>query len=161
MAKQLALMPGSLDIISPLITTDELISNPLEVTYKSPKQHRKAVYKIAQYFKREFRYDFVQYGYNGNEKDELHCAFLWIDPECVELAVDFKVPCVGATCFRWRTTADDTPIWVMDWVWFHPYYRRRGLLTAAWPLFKERFKNFACEHPLSDPMKKFLHKQNI
>ncbi len=158
MVKELALKRGALDIIAPLISVDEPLTNPLEVTYKSPKQHRKAVYKIAQFFKKEFNYDFVQYGYDGNEKDELHSAFLWIDPWTVELATEFKVPCVGAACFRWRNDADDTPIWVLDWIWFHPYYRRKGLLAAAWPQFRERFKNFACEHPLSEAMKSFLLK---
>ncbi|MDA8084066.1 MAG: hypothetical protein M0024_10460 [Nitrospiraceae bacterium] len=160
MTKPLAMQKGALDIIAPLISVNEPFTNPLEVTYKSAKQHRKAVYKIARFFKKEFQYDFVQYGYDGDEKDELHCAFLWIDPGTVELATEFRVPCVGATCFRWRSNADDSPLWVMDWIWIHPFYRRKGLLTAAWPQFRDRFKDFVCERPLSEAMKKFLLKND-
>ncbi len=46
----------------------------------------------------------------------------------------------------------------MQWIWFHPYFRRQGLLTEAWPKFKEEFGNFCCEPPLSDAMETFLSK---
>ncbi len=46
----------------------------------------------------------------------------------------------------------------MQWVWLHPYMRRKGCLTRAWPIFAERFGQFDCEPPLSDAMQTFLEK---
>jgi hypothetical protein len=50
----------------------------IRVTIRSPKRLRKAVYLCAAYFRREFHYDFVQYGFDGDEDDPDHVAFLWV-----------------------------------------------------------------------------------
>lgn len=159
MVKPLAVISkGVLDIIPPVITSKEKITNPLRVDTKSPKQHRKAVYKMALYFKRELDYDFVLYDYKSNEADDFHVAYLWIDPDCVDLSVEFRVPCIGATCFRLRKRKNAPSIWGMQWIWLHPYFRRKGFLTASWPKFKEEFPDFICEPPLSNSMISFLKK---
>lgn len=154
MAKPLAIRPEILDIKAPLIngTTQ---GNPIRVTVASPKQQRRAVFKIAQYFRREFHYDFPQYGYDGDETDPKHVAFLWVHPEAA-FSPDFRVPCIGATCFRWREYIDHTPEWAMQWIWIHPFFRRQGLLKMAWPEFASEFKGFRCEPPISDAMQFFL-----
>lgn len=150
--------PGVLDIKAPLITSKEPITNPFRVYRKSPIQHRKAVHDMALYFKREFNYDFPQYDYREEKPDELLAAYLWVHPDFIDFAVDFRIPCIGAACFRLRNRADAPSSWAMQWVWFHPYLRRKGLLAASWPHFNEGFPDFICEPPLSESMELFLKK---
>jgi hypothetical protein len=60
--------------------------------------------------------------------------------------VEDVFPCVGACCFRkWKD-------WTMQFAWLHPYFRRRQLLTAAWPQFEQEFGRFKLEPPLSPEM---------
>jgi hypothetical protein len=42
---------------------------------------------------------------------------------------------VGACCFRDTKLAHiATPVpWLLNWIWIHPFCRRKGLLTKAWP----------------------------
>ena len=152
----MAVPSGMIDIKAPLITSDEPIINPLRITIDSPKTYRKAVYRLALYFKREFHYDFEQFAVD--DEDRTHIAFLWIHPEAIELSCDYRVPCIGATCFRYREPRNRPSTWGMQWVWFHPYFRRQGLLRSAWSNFKEEFGDFRCAPPLSDSMTKFLEK---
>ncbi|BCU12764.1 MULTISPECIES: hypothetical protein [Microcystis] len=157
--KPLAINPDSVNIISPLISPKKIELNPIRITYKSPIQYRKAVYKIACFFRREFRYDFVQYGYEGEENDPKHVAFLWLHPEARPFTGDFRIPCIGATCFRYREWTDNPAGYAMQWIWFHPYWRRKGLLSESWSDFKQEFGDFICEQPISEAMTKFLDKQ--
>ena len=53
-------------------------------------------------------------------------AYLWC-PKNYGLP-GLRVHCIGAASFRKRR---DTQ--VLAWVWIHPFFRRQGLLTAAWP----------------------------
>lgn len=118
---------------------------------KSPAGHRMAVWRISQFFRRELRYDLDQYGYKGKETDPDHVAYLWVPPD-TGLA-GFRVHCIGATCFRKREASMR-----MEWVWFHPFFRSKGLLTDAWPMFKARHGEFQCCPPLSRAMHGFLEK---
>lgn len=143
----MAFFKGAFDIVCPLIKNDGLAL--VEVTAKSTHRHRKAVETLARYFKREEDYDFLQY--TAAEKDPIDIAFLWTPPETAGLT-GLIVPCVGACCFRKEET------WRLDWVWIHPFCRRRKLLTGAWPKFKEQFGEFDIEPPLSEAMEKALEK---
>ncbi|GET40077.1 hypothetical protein [Microseira wollei] len=151
----LAIRREAVDIVCPLIRGDYLF-NPIEVTIKSPKSYRKAVYRIAQFFRREFDYDFAQYGYEGEENDPDCVAFLWIHPEAGARGKEFQVPCIGACCFRLRQSG-----YALQWIWIHPYFRRQGLLSEAWTKFRDRFGEFDVDRPLSDAMKAFLNKQSV
>jgi hypothetical protein len=126
----------------------------VRVTMQSSKSHRKAVYFFAAYFRREFGYDFVPYGHDGNDTDPDHVAFLWVAPECDDSSYDSEwlVPCIGACCFRRHEN------WTMQFVWLHPYFRRHGLLTNAWPQFEQEFGRFDVQPPLSDLMEAALKK---
>lgn len=121
----------------------------IEVRPDSPRSLRKAVERIAYYFRREFNYDFVQY---AAEDDDPHShAFLWVAPYNL-----FPEETGGACCFRWREWEDAEPCWGLQWIWLHPYLRRKGLLAQAWPYYQERFGNFFSEPPLSPAMTAFL-----
>ena len=146
----------TIDLLMPRIklTRDDIWQTPIPVNWKSPKPRRLAVYRMAQFFRREFHYDFVQYGYEGNESDDPHhAAYLWIPPHCI---ADWSAHCIGACCFRKR---EDGCMW-LQWIWIHPFFRRRGLLSAAWPKFKAAHGDFGLETPLSDAMQAFAKSMN-
>jgi hypothetical protein len=44
------------------------------------------------------------------------------------------------------------------WIWLHPYYRRKGILSESWPMFVDRFGDFQVELPLSEAMESFMEK---
>ena len=153
MSEGLAIRPEAVNIVAPLIRGSHLCAAE-RVTARSPRARRRAVYRLAEFCRREMGYA-LQYGFDGEEDDEDHVAFLWVHPEAVGMGREFRVPCVGACCFRLR---EETGM-ALQWVWVHPYFRRRGLLTDAWPEFVREFGDFAVEGPLSDAMKGFLAKQ--
>lgn len=127
------------------------------VTTRSPVTHRRAVYACACYFRREGGYDFVQYGHDGQEDDEDARAYLWSTLCLDERGGDVAL---GACCFRLRCIP---PMMInrydLQWIWLHPYVRRHGYLTRAWPYFSARFPSFVPEPPLSPAMIAFLATQ--
>ena len=69
------------------------------------------------------------------------------------------VKTIGGCCFRYREFSNVPPRWSLAWIWLHPNYRRRGILTSNWELFKEKFgENFYVEQPRSEAMRAFLSK---
>ena len=124
------------------------IEGTLEVTRRSPLKYRKAVQRFAEYFQREFEYDFPQFW--AKEQEDYVAYLLFSD--------HYHVHC-GACCFRRRNYKDIGPSWAMQWLWIHPYFRRRGILTKTWPQF-DRFKPFVIERPISEAMIGFLKKHN-
>lgn len=151
MSAPLAIRPETVNIVAPLIRGTRL-PPVLRVVVDSPRAHRLAVYRLADCCRREMDYA-LQYGYDGDEDDPDHVAFLWVHPEAAGLGWEFRVPCVGATCFRLRDEG-----WAMQWVWMHPFYRRQGLLSDAWSELVVEFGAFAVEGPVSAAMKGFLAK---
>jgi hypothetical protein len=110
------------------------------------------VERFAHYFRREFGYDFVQF--------EAHEDVRWTarpqndDPHPYLIA--YRNRLVGAACFRWRVYTNVAPTWWLAWIWLHPYARRRGVLTQAWPIFTADHPGFFVEPPLSTAMEGFL-----
>ena len=139
------------DIKMPKILVKDGFESIVEVNCRSSLNRRKAVYQIATYFRREFRYDFLQYG--EAEDDPTHCAFLWLPMEQMS---GWFCHVIGACCFRQRDTGMS-----LQWIWLHPYYRRQGLLSYQWPRFQEKFgKDFLVEGPVSYAMEQFLRKRD-
>jgi hypothetical protein len=129
-----------------------------EVRPDSPLGLRKAVERLARFFQREFRYDFLQYSATeGRFEDRLSKdrAYLWTLPTWPPE----KEIAIGACCFRWREWSNVPPGWGLAWVWFHPFERGKGHLTGAWAYFLQRFPGFRCEPPISSAMRSFLAKR--
>lgn len=129
---------------------------PLVVTPQSPIKLRREVERFARYFRREFNYDARQF--EATEKPEKrkrpYAAYLFSnEPNCIPRVW------VGACCFRWREYQDVGPRWAMQWMWLHPYYRGKGILSGVWDEFHELHGNFYCEPPFSLAMEAFLRKQ--
>lgn len=159
MSAEYATNAKTINIIAPVITWPESVTLPLKVTCASPYTHRRAVFKLAQYFRREFHYDFVQYGYNGQEDDETHTAYLWPPDHWLGMS-GMKVHCIGAACFRERVTAKQETVQSLVWIWLHPFFRRRGFLNLAWSMWQRNHGDFCVEAPLSEAMFSFLKEKS-
>jgi hypothetical protein len=110
----------------------------------------KAVYERARLFRREFHFDFVQRLEQGpRQGPDKSRAFLFVDDRSV---------IAGAYAFQWLVYTDAPSGWTGDWVWLAPRFRRRGILTKAWPYFTELFGGFHLERPLSRAMAAFVTK---
>lgn len=167
--RPLAIRPETVNLVMPLIVGGRDVDEVTEVTSRSRRSHRVAVRKLAEFFRREFGYDFVQY-----HEDDLDCnprdtAYLWIHPEACDYVAwtavgdrrtVFRVPCIGACCFRWREWQNAPHGFALAWIWLHPYWRRHGLLSRQWSAFRAKFGVFDVEGPLSEAMKRFVEKVN-
>lgn len=116
------------------------------VTAKSPMALREAAENCDAFFLREHGYtrQFDKY-----DDDQEYLAYLWGEP------TEGRVAIYGACCFRLREYRDRTA-YALQWIWLHPYARRKGHLSAAWPYFRKRFGAFPVEPPYSDGMRAFL-----
>lgn len=116
---------------------------------------KQALEQFSRYFKNEMHYDNIQYEADNHNKDCV--GFLFTESAmdlCTEEHNSMPTRCVGGCCFR---KVQDT--WVLFWVWFHPFFRNKGLLSRHWKSFCSEFGDFAIEAPLSDSMKLFLQNQ--
>ncbi|MBS1828557.1 MAG: hypothetical protein JST93_24845 [Acidobacteria bacterium] len=122
----------------------------------APLRLRRAVQQFAHYFHREMGFDFIQY--ELTEADDYE-AFVWHEPH--DLDDNGTIGLVGACCFRTRRYKELGTLRALQWIWLHPYRRRRGLLKNAWPYFEKRYRRFDVEGPLSPGMTAFIKKTNF
>ena len=128
-----------------------------EVQHWQPLQRRLLVEKLGTYFRREFNYDFIPYLAIAPYKENV--VFLWLGEDYDKYgrkavaygAIEFE-PCDYPDLMKKGCQ------WQLAWVWFHPYMRNKGHLSAAWDYFQDRFGTFWVTRPLSSSMKKFLGK---
>jgi hypothetical protein len=125
----------------------------LRIQWDDPLPLRNAVHRFARYFRREFKYDFVQYSPSDIQGPDEANAFLFCDPRWED-----SYDAYGACCFRWREWKDHPPGWALQWAWMHPYWREKGHFKRVYPLFRERFGLFHFEPPLSKAMRGFIDK---
>ena len=143
-----------------------------EVSPLEPMRYRKAIEKIAYFFKRELGYDFPPYHTNHAYGDRRDVVFMWVgvdhigipilrrdgDTEWIDGGAIKKAVAYGACGFLPRTNHENEDSWELAWVWLHPYERKRGHLSNAWPYFLERFGLFSVGTPWSVGMQGFLRK---
>lgn len=118
-----------------------------EVTAASPLWRHDEMYNRAYAFKREQRYDFVQW--DNPERDHAAKGYLFAD-------ADGRI--IGCCAFRFREYTNHQPGWALQFVWVAPPYRRSGVLAERWPAFRDRFGDFLVEGPVSTPMQAFLRR---
>lgn len=120
------------------------------VNSESPRWKHKEIYQRALAFKREKRYDFVQWESPTGDSDRKVHGFLFTDDNGV---------IKGAAAFRWREPpSPEPPFWGLQWIWVCPRYRRQGLLESRWKALRQRFGDFLVESPISHSMQAFLEK---
>ncbi|HFL7940479.1 TPA: hypothetical protein ACG5DM_003543 [Pseudomonas putida] len=121
------------------------------VDKSSPLWMHGAVYDRALEFKREFKYDFVQW-----DGSSTRCA--GEDWQGWLLAADDMGTIAGACGFMRRGGAVEGAEWSLQWIWLAPKYRRAGLLESRWPSFLQAYGDFDIERPLSSAMQAFVLK---
>jgi len=126
-------------------------SDPELVNSVSPAWKHFEIYRRAQAFKREERYDFTQWQSSEGDDDPHVHGFLFANSEGA---------ITGAASFRWRVPAEPSPPhWGLQWVWVCPRHRRQGVLSSRWHMLRERFGAFVVEGPVSEGMHAFLVKR--
>jgi hypothetical protein len=162
--------PDQLDIVTPRIRAEKInpeskispwdillsqhVHPALEMHHISPRSAigaRKALEKLAYYFRREFQYDFILY-HSAAPMDPRDRAFL------VTWQYHDHRAAIGAIVFRWRKYEDAPHDLALQWLWLHPYLRRHGLLSTCWPSLREPLGDFYIEGPTSRAMADFLTK---
>ena len=128
---------------------------------RSPRPWRHAAEMLARYFRREFHFDFRPYTANESQPADPTIArdriLLFSTPDMVSAVLNAHC-FYGAVGVRWVDEPPATPCWSLEWAWFHPYERRQGHLTNAWPFILKMFPNPALAEPLSNAMNAFLRK---
>lgn len=127
---------------------DRVHEGPLRVERRSPRLW-KQVGQFSQYMQRELQHDFPMFDV-AMQGDGV-AAYLF----------GYGGFWVGACTFRDTAGAGMAEAWLAEWIWLHPYVRRRGLLTKAWPAFSQTHGDFLLLAPLSDAMEKFVKSQKI
>ncbi|WP_139092995.1 hypothetical protein [Pseudomonas sp. AU11447] len=123
---------------------------PEQVNENSPLWMQHEVRERAIRFKREFRYDFLQWNGSSTKKvtSNVH-GYLFSD----HTGTFPPGTIIGACAFVKRQGG-----WSLDWIWVIPSMRRRGVLLERWHAFLERYGDFDIEHPLSAAMEAFTYK---
>lgn len=118
------------------------------VLWDSPSWKQREMYNRALAFRREFHYDFVQWGENMDGELDAH-GYLFTNE---------RSEIVGACSFRDRSE-NGIQRWGLQWVWICPKERRSGHLSKRWQALREQFGDFVVESPVSDAMQAFLEKR--
>lgn len=126
----------------------------MRVDIWSSSKLKKFVYKFAFYFRREFNYDIIQY--SEDEEELTHRAFLFLSRAGDQYYDKDIYRILGGGCFRQRKYKDCYESYALQWIWIHPYMRRKGMLTKAFDEFMNQFEQFRVESPYSVEIKSFL-----
>lgn len=123
---------------------------PELVNEDSPFWMQQEVRERAIRFKREFRYDFLQWNGSSTKKvtPNVH-GYLFAD----QSRTFPPGTIIGACAFVNREGT-----WSLDWIWVIPSMRRHGVLLSRWSTFLERYGDFDIEHPLSEAMESFVRR---
>ncbi|MBK3780104.1 hypothetical protein G3A43_07525 [Paraburkholderia aspalathi] len=132
-----------------VLEADGSVPSMVLVTTHSPAWLHSEIYDRALAFKREFGYDFVQWGSPRGDDDLNACGVLFVDESGT---------IVGACAFRLREWNEQRQ-WALQWVWFAPQHRRQGHLARHWSAFRSEYGDFDVESPVSAAMQAFLAKQ--
>lgn len=140
----------------------------LVVGPKSPLSWLKAIEGLAYFAKRELGYDFPLYSADErlDEERQRDRILIFYRQEIKERQPSPRNPkdfinyysFLGAIGVRWREWENAEASWSVSWVWLHPYERRHGRLTEAWPFLVEMFPDACIERPVSEAMAAFLKK---
>ncbi len=134
---------------------------------ESPLSWRKAVEDLAYYCQNELGFEtgFFSANEGSDARFQRDRVLVFYRQEIKERQPSPRNPkdfinyysFFGAVGVRWRDWGHTPATWSLDWAWVHPYERRRGHLSEAWPFLLRMFPNPHIEHP-SEAMKAFLKK---
>ncbi len=143
------------DLIMPEITlpeNGEMLGIAYRIKATDSYECREAMFMLARYFRREFRFDGIQYASLRDKEDDndVYAYALTLETNYRPT----KATMIGAFVFRKREWGG----YGFQWMWLHPFVRNYGLLTKLWRPMREKFGDFYCEPPLSPAMLNFLKK---
>lgn len=125
-------------------------ATPELVDTNAPFWMHQEVYERALRFKRDFRYDFIQWnGCQSKKATSTYQGYLFAD----NTGTHPPGTIVGACAFALRQGS-----WSLDWIWVTPSMRRKGVLSYRWQAFLDKYGDFDIEHPLSDAMEAFVRR---
>lgn len=133
--------------------------SPALVTRHSPLFLRNAVHRFARYFRHEMHFDSVDFDPSESASGSTpYEAWVFHSPATDRMFEDKPLPfrMFGACCFH---VTEEPARATLRWVWLHPFFRGRGHLTQAWPLFRYRYGDFDIERPLSPAMAEFVRRK--
>jgi len=114
------------------------------------------VYKLAEYFKEELDYGRVPFCRMGLLSEE-YKALLFTEKALDKYEKEpspYRI--YGACVFTLLKFTKEPDCWVLNWIWFHPFFRNRGNLKKNWTQLEEEFGNFLIGKPISNDMSSFL-----
>lgn len=128
---------------------------PVHVSCSSPTWAHLEVYNRALVFAKEIEAGRVAWSEDGNMPATCH-AYLFGD-DCGTLPIG---AIAGACGFLWAKYTDGSAHWSLEWIWFCPAVRRKGVLTRQWNWLESHYgRKFEVSEPLSPAMEGFLRKQ--
>ncbi|WP_157641853.1 hypothetical protein [Burkholderia ubonensis] len=120
------------------------------VTSASPKWMHFEMYERALAFKREFGYDFTQWGSPSGDDDPNVAGHLFTnDAGAIVGACSFRSHVHNGQRYR-----------ALQWIWFAPAHRREGHLSRYWPVLRKLYGAFHVEPPVSAAMQAFLARHS-
>lgn len=88
------------------------------VTTSSPKWKRLEMYERALSFKRELKFDFIQWSHPDSVPKSDVNGYLFADAQGA---------IVGACSFCQRTSQSEKPYWGLEWIWITPKERKKAI----------------------------------
>jgi hypothetical protein len=105
-----------------------------------------SLYGIAKAFRREMKFDFVQWC----EIEDDGKGYIIADREGRAL---------GGFVVRWRKYTDVPHHWALVWIWIAPDYRRQGWLRRTWEMVEGKYSGIIPEKPFSAGTEAFFASQ--
>ena len=133
-------------------------NNLITIDHQSNTGLFEEVYKIAKYFKEELNYDSVPFSKQGMISKP-YKALLFTEralDKYKQGPMPYRI--YGACVFTLMKFKEDDDYWVLEWIWFHPFFRNRGNLKKNWKDLENEFGDFLIQKPISNDMNSFLKK---
>jgi hypothetical protein len=134
-------------------------NNLIIVDKKSDIDLHREVFKIAKYFSEDLNYNTIPPYPPLGVRDKDHTALLFTT-EATDLgkAESMSYRIFGSCLFRRQHFTEAEDCWVLEWIWFHPFFRRKGNLTKYWAYLERKFGDFLINEPESNDMVAFLDR---
>ena len=128
----------------------------LFVDKSSTTSHKDSLASLAYYFKKEMRFDHLQFDKDMYGNDD-YTGFLILKRamDLVEHEDHYPSRIIGGGVFV-KTNEN----FKLDWIWIHPFERNKGTLKSRWTEFQKKFGHFGVTEPLSAQMSAFLAKHS-
>ncbi|MEU9705086.1 hypothetical protein [Streptomyces sp. NPDC047981] len=120
------------------------------VTDESPRALRDVAEEFAMYFKRETPFDGYPYSARpGDNTFPMSVVLIpyrnWVNsPHCPVVGAVGVIPAGNGF---WRAESDHLA--AVTWVWLHPHFRGKGLMTAAWKFIREQWPTATLTRPFT------------